>query len=302
MVKRLLLIVLVLLGSTCVSDHAARPHYVSFDNPTELQEYLQWRLDRQPLLAAHRGGPSPGFPENCIETFENSLRLAPCMIECDVRKSRDGVLILMHDWDLERTTTGEGPVDSMTFEQLSQFNLYDADQTLTEYKIPTLSEALRWAKGRAILELDIKNPVTPEEVVRAIEAESAESHTVVIAYNLETAELYHGLDEDLVMSCSARGIEGVTRLIESGIPARNLMAWVGVYEPPAEVYALLHERGIRAILGTMGNLDRKAKRRGVQVYTELLRNGADILATDEIEFASEAIASSQSHVDASQRR
>jgi len=289
MIKRLLLVVLVLLSSTCVSDHATQPHYISFDTPAELQEYLRWHPDRSPLLAAHRGGPSPGFPENCIATFENSLRLAPCLIECDVRKSRDGVMILMHDWSLERTTTGEGPVDSMTLAQLSQLNLYDANQTLTEYKIPTLSEALRWAKGRAILELDIKDPVTPREVVQAIKAEGAESHTVVIAYSLETAELYHGLDDNLVMSCSARGIEGVTRLLESGIPAANIIAFVGMYEPPAEVYALLHEREIRVILGTMGNLDRKAKRRGVQVYTELLRNGADILATDDVELASEAV-------------
>jgi len=290
MIKRLLLLVLVLLSLTCISEHAAQPHYTSFDNPTELQEYLRWHPDRRPLLAAHRGGPGPGFPENCIETFERSLRFAPCLIECDVRKSSDGVMILMHDWNLERTTTGEGPVDSLTLAQLSQLTLFDADQTLTEYRIPTLSEALRWAKGRAILELDIKAPVTPHEVVQAIKAEGAESHTIVIAYNLETAELYHGLDDDLVMSCSARGVEGVTRLLESGIPPANIVAFVGVYEPPAEVYTLLHEKGIRVILGTMGNLDRKAKRRGVQVYTELLRNGADILVTDEVEMASEALA------------
>ena len=43
------------------------------------------------------------------------------------------------------------------------------------------------------------------------------------------------------------------------------------------------------ILGTMGNLDRKAMRSGIQVYVELLRNGADILATDKIELASEVI-------------
>ena len=289
LLERLLLVVLVSLSSACVSVDTRQAHYVSFDKPTELHEYLRWRPDRTPLLAAHRGGPSPGFPENCIATFEHALCFAPCLIECDVRKSKDGVMVLMHDWDLERTTTGEGPVDSLTLAQLKQLNLYDANQTLTEYKVPSLSEALRWAKGRAILELDIKAPVTPHEVVRAIKAEGAESHTIVIAYSLETAGLYHSLDDNLVMSCSARGIEGVTRLLESDIPAVNIIAFVGVYEPPAEVYALLHEKGIRVILGTMGNLDRKAKRHGIQVYTELLRNGADILATDEVELASEVI-------------
>jgi len=83
--------------------------------------------------------------------------------------------------------------------------------------------------------------------------------------------------------------EGVARLFKSSIPATNLVAFVGVYEPPREVYALLHEKAICAILGTMGNLDSKARRNGIQMYIELLRNGADILATDEVELASEAI-------------
>lgn len=292
MIKRLLLLCLVLLSSTCVSDRQAQPYYTSFDRPAELQEYLRWHPDRSPLLAAHRGGPGPGFPENCIETFERSLRFAPCLIECDVRKSKDGVMVLMHDWNLDRTTTGEGPVENLSLDQLRELNLVDGNDTVTGYKIPTLTEALRWSKGRAILELDIKSDITPEEIVRAIRAEDAESRAVVITYGLDAAKVYHSLNESLVLSCSARGIEGVTRLLESGIPAANIIAFVGVYEPPAEVYALLHDRMIRAILGTMGNLDRKARRSGAQVYTELLRNGADILATDEVELASEAVAQS----------
>ena len=289
MIKRLLLFVLVSLSSTCVSTDTPQAHYISFDKPAELHEYLRWRPDRSPLLSAHRGGPSPGFPENCIATFERSLRFAPCLIECDVQKSRDGVMVLMHDRSLDRTTTGKGLVDSLSLTQLRQLDLVDANGTVTEYKIPTLLEALRWAKGRAILELDIKGAVTPQEVVQAIKMEDAESCVVVITYDLRTADLYHGLDGNLVLSCSARGTEGATRLLESSIPAANLIAFVGVYEPPGEVYALLHDKAICAILGTMGNLDRKAEHSGIQVYIDLFRNGADVLATNEVELASEAI-------------
>ena len=289
MLKRLLLVVLISLSAPCVSTDTPQGHYVSFETPTELHEYLRWRPDRPPLLAAHRGGPSPGFPENCIATFERSLIFAPCLIECDVRKSKDGIMVLMHDRSLDRTTTGKGLIDSLSLAQLRRLNLVDADGTVTEHKIPTLSEALRWAKGRAILELDIKGPVTPEEVVQAIKMEDAICCAVAIAYDLRTAELYHSLDDKLVLSCPARGIEGAIRLVESSIPATNLIAFLGVYEPPSEVYALLHERAICAMLGTMGNLDRKARCNGIQVYMDLLRNGADILATDEVELASEAI-------------
>jgi len=290
-IKRLRLVALVWLVSVCALLHAGQAHTVAFGEPGELHEYLRWRPDRSPLLGAHRGGPSLGFPENCLATFERSLQLAPCLIECDVRKSKDGVMVLMHDWSLDRTTTGKGPVEGQSLTQLKQLNLVDPNGTVTQYKIPTLSEALRWARGRAILELDIKDPVTPQEVVQAIKTQGAESCAVVITYDLRMAELYHRLDDRLALSCSAKGVEGVTRLLESGIPAENLIAFVGVYEPPKEVYALLHEKGICAILGTMGNLDGKARRQGKQVYIKLLENGADVLATDEVKLASEAITS-----------
>jgi glycerophosphoryl diester phosphodiesterase len=287
--KRLLLVVLVLVGSACVSIRAGQAHLVSFDTPAELHEYLRWRPGRSPLLGAHRGGPSSGFPENCIATFERSLQLAPCLIECDVRKSKEGVMVLMHDRSLDRTTTGNGGVETQSIAQLRQLNLVDPDGTVTDYKIPTLSEALRWARGRAILELDIKGNVTPQEVVQAIRTQDAANCVVVITYDLRTAELYHRLDDSLALSCSTKGIEGVTRLLESGIPVKNLIAFVGVYEPPKEVYALLHEKAICAILGTMGNLEGKARRQGSEVYIELLHNGADVLATDEVKLASEGI-------------
>ena len=290
MIKRLLLIVHVFLSSACVSIHAGQAYTVAFDTPAELHEYFRWRPERSPLLGAHRGGPALGFPENCLATFERSLQFAPCLIECDVRKSKDGVMVLMHDWNLDRTTTGKGLLEAQSLTQLKQLNLVDPNGTVTEFKIPTLSEALRWARGRAILELDIKGTVTPQEVVQAIKAQDAERCVVVITYDLPTAELYHRLDDRLALSCSAKGVEGVTRLLESSIPPENLIAFVGVYEPPREVYALLHEKGICAILGTMGNLDGKARRQGKQVYIELLENGADVLATDEVKLASEGIA------------
>jgi glycerophosphoryl diester phosphodiesterase len=289
MMKRMFPVVFILLGLACVSIHAGQGHTVSFDTPTAFHEYLRWHPDRLPLLGAHRGGPRPGFPENCIATFENALSFAPCLIECDVRKSKDGIMVLMHDRSLDRTTTGQGLVENLSLTQLRQLNLIDTQGTMTDYKIPTLAETLRWARGRAILELDIKGTVTPEEIVQAIKVQDAERCVVVITYDVPTAKRYHDLNDKLVLSCSTRGVEGVTRLLESRIPPTNLLAFVGVYEPPKEVYTLLHKKGICAILGTMGNLDRKASVSGIQTYIKLLQNGADILATDDVKLASEAI-------------
>lgn len=281
------LFALVLLAC---SPAVEQGHYVSFSSPAELREYLRWTPDRPALLGAHRGGPMPGFPENCIATFENALAYAPCLIECDVRKTKEGELVMMHDNTLDRTTDGRGEVAHHTLGELAALKLKDNEGNATDHSVPTLADVLAWAKGRAIVELDIKAPVTPEEIVAAVAEAEAESFVIVITYDTERAVYYHRLNRELMISASARGTEGVRRLLASGIAPANLVAFVGVYEPPDSVYSMLHDAGIRAILGTLGNLDRRAKRLGVGVYREYLENGADILATDDVSLAARALA------------
>ncbi|MFC1572922.1 glycerophosphodiester phosphodiesterase family protein [Candidatus Eisenbacteria bacterium] len=283
----LLLICTLLTGCSCrVSEES---FHVSFDSTAELRDYLAWTEDRVALIAAHRGGPEPGYPENCIDTFENALHYAPCLIECDVRMSKDSVLVMMHDESLDRTTTGSGRVADRTLAELKGLRLKDNEGEVTSYVIPTLSEVLQWAKDRAIVELDVKRPVTPEAIVAIIREHQAEAFTVIITYSTPTALEYHDLNPELIISASARDMEGARYLLASGIDPSNLLAFVGVYEPSDSLYALFHAHGMRAILGTMGNLDQKADKRGYRVYSELIRNGADILATDRVPLASKAI-------------
>ncbi len=266
-----------------------KPHYLSFKTTADLQDYFHWSADKPPVISAHRGGPMPGFPENCIETFENALKYAPCLIECDVAKTKDSILVMMHDNTLDRTTTGSGKIGNYTLAELKELSLKDNNGTVTDYKISTLVEVLEWARNRAVVELDIKRSISPQEIVNIIEEKNATQYTVVITYNLPAAQRYHELNPNLVISASARGVEGTQCLLNSGINPRCLVAFTGVYEPDAAVYQLLHENGIMAILGTMGNLDRKAAKKGVAVYEKLVSNGADILATDNVPMASKIL-------------
>ena len=284
-----LLVILCLVATG--NAQLQKKHYISFDTPEELQTYLRWTPERPPLIAAHRGGLMPGFPENCIATFENALSYAPCLIECDVRKSKDSILVMMHDRTLDRTTTGKGNVIDYTLKELKKLKLKDNAGEVTPYGIPTLAEILEWARNKTIVELDIKRSVNPEEVEAIVREKQAESYAVVITYNIQQASHYHKSNPKLMISASARGIDGTQNLLNSGIDSKNLLAFVGVYEPPEEVYRLLHEHGIRAILGTMGNLDRKAAKHGFQFYNQLFKNGADILATDNVLLGAKALRS-----------
>ncbi len=266
-----------------------QPHYLSFSNVTELKTYLKWAPGKKAIISAHRGGPMKGFPENAVETFENILRYGPCMIECDVRLSKDGILVMMHDDTLERTTNGSGNVTDYTFDQLKKLFLKDPMGKITPYRIPSFAQALKWAKGRAVLAVDVKRKIPYKKVIEEIREYEAEPHVVVITYNWEQLQEVYRLAPELMVSAGAKGVMGTQKLLASGVPASNLCVFVGVYEPKKQVYDLLHEKGILTILGTMHNLDKKAEARGLHVYRELVKNGADILATDNPVMATRAI-------------
>jgi glycerophosphoryl diester phosphodiesterase len=75
----------------------------------------------RPRLIAHRGH-SVGAPEQTMAAFEAAVRLGADMIEADVRRTRDGVLVMLHDATLDRTTDGSGPVRERTLAELADLD------------------------------------------------------------------------------------------------------------------------------------------------------------------------------------
>ncbi len=109
------------------------------------------------LIAAHRGDWRHA-PENSVQGIENCIKMGIDIVEIDVRKTKDGHLVLMHDVTIDRTTNGKGKVSEHTLKELKQLYLKEnqgrGDAKLTEQRIPTLEEALNAAKGKIMLNLD----------------------------------------------------------------------------------------------------------------------------------------------------
>ena len=74
-----------------------------------------------PLTFAHRGGAGL-WPENTLEAFRGALELGCSHLETDLRVSRDGEIVIMHDALLDRTTDGSGPVSARTLAELKQLD------------------------------------------------------------------------------------------------------------------------------------------------------------------------------------
>ncbi len=108
------------------------------------------------LAIAHRGA-STDHPENTLDSIRAAFELGADAVEVDVRLSRDGVPVIFHDDTLDRTTDGRGLVENLTLRQLKAL---DAGSWMAARfagaRIPTLDEAVRAAKGRGDLLLDLK--------------------------------------------------------------------------------------------------------------------------------------------------
>ena len=118
---------------------------------------------RSILVGAHRGAMCHA-PENTLAAFEKAIEFGTYRIECDVRRTRDGELILMHDATVERTTAGVGVVRDM---DLADIRKLKADG---QAAIPTFKEALACAKGRAKILVELKEADTTEQVIEQIQA------------------------------------------------------------------------------------------------------------------------------------
>ena len=261
-------------------------HYRDYDSAAALASALRWTESAPVLVSAHRGGPQRALPENALETFEYALNHAPALIETDVRRTADGVLVLMHDETLDRTTTGTGRVDETSFAQIRRLRLVTEDSLVTTFRVPTLLEALAWADGRAVLLLDVKPDVPYEDLVAAIRQHDADDRVAVITYSLADHERLFALAPDLVVSATAETPADVDALLASPIDPSRVIAWAGVGPPDPSVVARLHAAGIRAQAGAFGAIDGAAAAASSPApYDAILATGADVISTDVVPLA-----------------
>ncbi|WP_315823721.1 glycerophosphodiester phosphodiesterase family protein [Paraflavitalea speifideaquila] len=140
------------------------------------------------LVAAHRGAHLEA-PENSMAAFRKAIDLGIDIIELDVRCTKDGVLVCMHDKTVNRTTNGKGAVDSFTFEEIRQLRLKHNGQ-VTDEQIPTLEEALLLAKGKILVDLDIKAANCIEGIMATVEKRKRR----IIAFSFGRAQVCTGFE------------------------------------------------------------------------------------------------------------
>jgi glycerophosphoryl diester phosphodiesterase len=144
-----------------------------------------------PLIAAHRGGAGL-WPENSLTAFRNAIRLPVDLIEFDVHRSKDGLLVVHHDATLDRTTDGEGALADKTWDELCSVTVKGTDGE----PLPLLDELIALIKPTGIdLRLEFKcradgsrYPGLEAEVIAELRAADMLRRTIFTSFEWDTLE------------------------------------------------------------------------------------------------------------------
>ncbi len=142
----------------------------------------------------HRGYPVK-YPENTLSSFQAAIDLGFSHIELDVHVSKDGVPVVMHDYNIDRMTDGSGEIREYTVDQLQEFNVGEFE------KIPTLEEVLRLAKGQIHVSIEMKNTklydAVEEKVCRIVQKLQMEEEVYVISFDHKSLAKMRALSSDI---------------------------------------------------------------------------------------------------------
>ncbi len=166
-------------------------------------------LEARPVIA-HRGA-SAYAPENTLAAFELAVKQQADALELDVRLTRDGAPVVIHDDTLDRTTDLTGPVRART---LAELRGADAGRWFTPdggrtypfrgagVRIPTLAEVF-WTFPAMPVMIEVKEPEVQESVRRALVEGGATDRCVVASEHLGALEAFRGEP----FACGATGPE-----------------------------------------------------------------------------------------------
>lgn len=130
------------------------------------------------LKIGHRGAPGyPRIAENTIGSFRRAIWKGADALEFDVRRSKDGKLVVIHDLSVQRTTNGSGNVRDLTYEQLREL-----DAGLGE-KIPSLEDVLRIFGTKALLIIEIKEQGIERDVLRMVQFYGLGGQVLISAFD-----------------------------------------------------------------------------------------------------------------------
>jgi glycerophosphoryl diester phosphodiesterase len=276
-----LLLLIYLFLAWRVQPVPAHPYFEGLENPTVL---------------AHQGGEWL-FPSNTMVAMEGAMALNVDVLEMDIHATSDGVLVLIHDDTVDRTTDGTGRVKEMTFAELRELDAgyywTDDDGATYPYRgqgivIPSLDEIMTAFPGmRMNIEIKQQEPSITAVTCDLIRQHNMSERVLLASFHQVVIEEFRAACPEVATSMVAAEIRPFWIL--------NTLFLGRLYQPPANAHAFqVPERSTLPVLGEVQVITprfvRNAQRHNITVHVwtinetadmeRLLATGVDGLITD----------------------
>lgn len=147
----------------------------------------------QPMVIAHRG--AMGYaPENTLASFKLAIEIGADAIELDLRQTKDGVPVVLHDATVNRTTNGKGNIKDLNFEDVNKFDAGSwFDYKFNNEKIPALQDVINLLSDSILIIIELKegNDIYPgieEKTISIIKENRIESQTILKSFDQQVLE------------------------------------------------------------------------------------------------------------------
>ncbi|HEY2040761.1 MAG TPA: glycerophosphodiester phosphodiesterase family protein [Edaphobacter sp.] len=278
--------------STLLTAQTGQSNILKIQNEEDTRSFFHYSGRDLPIISAHRGGSEPGFPENTILAFQHTLDFTPAMFETDPRVTSDNQLVVMHDATLDRTTVGHGAVKDLTLAGVQALRMKDVTGSPVATHPPSLDELIEWAKGKTILNLDIKDAPAAQRLA-AVRQHNAFGTVLFTVHDANQAKFFYDSDHRSLLACVIFTLEQMKTYEAAGIPWKNIaIGYVGTKSLAENkpLYDALHAKGVMVMVSTAPSDDKLATpSERALAYRKVIEEGADILETDRPIEAAEVI-------------
>lgn len=240
------------------------------------------------IILGHRGYPIK-YPENTILGYKKAVEHGAMGLEIDVRLTRDGVPVIMHDHTINRTTNGTGLVSELTWDYLSTLDAggwFDPSFAGREdCKIPLLSDVFKAFRGTGVvLELDFKESVDPigliDRVVDLIDTYDMSGQVFCLVDETHITYLRDKYPHVIAYHTSGGVFDVDTRIHKALIYGTPVISWSA-----GRINAKLRDR-----VQEIGRLLRASIVNDLSRIEEWIENGVNFFLTDYIEDVATALA------------
>lgn len=226
-------------------------------------------------VCAHRGYWREA-PENSILAIEKAIQNGIDYIEIDVRMTKDGKLILMHNSTVDETTNGTGKVSSLTYDEISSLYMYQNGELTTE-RVPLFAEALMAARGKIYVDIDMKisDYRAVYEVVKQCGMLSQSMFTV---YDISDAAKLVNIDREANVFPVIYSLEDLNQymaLVENlAIVQFNPRTWVD------EILNKAYDNNLAGFMNVYINSDETPEKDNYRAVDEFVKLGGTVVQTD----------------------